>query len=184
MFPHFFFEKRAIIIILTVCGSALAAYAVVDFTQFTAQASALALLSSSQNSTSDYLKFVPPTHFNDIAVRSQCSLGGICYSTLLEKGNNRISKWDYVLVAHQPEADLSLITTVILASLILDFVSLSLLAFAIFLEVLEARGRIRKKCYRPYVLCCGKKRRWDILMIVDMVLAVVRTFFVVCGFVI
>ena len=163
-------------IALTCGGAGLAVYAVIDFTNFTAQTSALALLAASQNSTSNFLKYLPPNRFNDIAVRSQCSLGGICYEKLLEKGNNKISRWDFVLLAHQPEADLALLTTLLLASLVLDFVSLLLLGTAITFNVLEQRGKLRKKLTRPYMKCCGKKKRVDVFLIIDMILAFVSYF--------
>jgi hypothetical protein len=166
------FWLRFFVIVMTLCGAGLAVYAVVDFSNFTAQASALALLdTTNQNITSEFLKFAPPNRFNDIAVRSQCSLGGMCYSNLLQKGNNKISQWDFVLVSHQPEADLNVLTSLITASLIMDFIALIMLAIAMTFSSLEQQGKIRRKLTRPYCSCCGKRRRIDILIIVDMFLA-------------
>lgn len=75
------------------------------------------------------------------------------------------------MLAHQPEADLALLTGLLLASLVLDFVSLLLLGCAILVSVLEQRGTLRKKASRPYCNCCGKRRRVEIFMLIDLGLA-------------
>jgi hypothetical protein len=64
-----------------------------------------------------------------------------------------------------------LLTGLLAASLVFDFVSLLLLGAAITVNVLEQRGKLKRKSTRPYCVCCGKNRRLDIFMLIDIGLA-------------
>lgn len=63
-----------------------------------------------------------------------------------------------------------MLINIILASLVLDFVSLALLGVAMTVAVLESRGYLPKKSSRPYVYCFKQPKRIDVFLVIDMVL--------------
>jgi len=147
----------------------LAGYAVADFVEFSA-------LTSSQNALlangTDIIKFVPPEQWLDLAVRSQCQGGELCYEPILQSSAGVIAEWDQYVIGHQPEADLTVLINIIVTSLALDFFSLLILGVAILFAVLESRGKLPKKFTRPKVSMCGKQRRFDIFLYIDIFLFV------------
>ncbi len=113
---------RIICVALTLGGAVLSAYAVVDFTHFTAQAGAAALVDANSSGIAGLVQFVPPNRWFDVAVRSQGTSGGIVYLPLLER-SAAIASWQQYTISHLPQADLSVLYATIVTSLCLDFIA-------------------------------------------------------------